>query len=276
MPFYVSPEQSMKDKADYARKAISRIRSGVVIACDAGILFIAPNPSRALRKFSEIYDRIAFAAVGRYNEFEVLRKAGVRYADVTGFQYDRQDVTARGLANYYAQVLGTFFTDSPKPYEVELVVAEVGKTADDDQIYRITFDGSVADERGFVVIGGQADQVAAVLKDQYSDGMTLAEAFTVAIAALGGPVKAEGESGGGRSEITAAQLEVALLDRGRAHRAFRRLTGTRLESLLTEAITGSKTEAITEASAGQDSGENGDGAGDAGDAGTSGTPGGTK
>jgi proteasome alpha subunit len=261
MPFYVSPEQSMKDKADYARKAISRIRSGVVIACDAGILFIAPNPSRALRKFSEIYDRIAFAAVGRYNEFEVLRKAGVRYADVTGFQYDRQDVTARGLANYYAQVLGTFFTDSPKPYEVELVVAEVGKTADDDQIYRITFDGSVADERGFVVIGGQADQVAAVLKEQYSDGMTLAEAFTVAIAALGGPVKGEAEAGGGRSEVTAAQLEVALLDRGRAHRAFRRLTGSRLESLLTEAITGKKTEAITEASADETSGDGAEGAG---------------
>jgi proteasome alpha subunit len=260
MPFYVSPEQSMKDKADYARKAISRIRSGVVIACDAGILFIAPNPSRALRKFSEIYDRIAFAAVGRYNEFEVLRKAGVRYADLTGFQYDRQDVTARGLANYYAQVLGTFFTDSPKPYEVELVVAEVGKTADDDQIYRITFDGSVADERGFVVIGGQADQVAAVLKEQYADGMTLAEAFTVAIAALGGPAKGDGEAGGGRSEITASQLEVALLDRGRAHRAFRRLTGTRLESLLTEAITGKRTEAITEATADKEAGDRGDGA----------------
>jgi proteasome alpha subunit len=276
MPFYVSPEQSMKDKADYARKAISRIRSGVVIACDAGILFIAPNPSRALRKFSEIYDRIAFAAVGRYNEFEVLRKAGVRYADITGFQYDRQDVTARGLANYYAQVLGTFFTDSPKPYEVELVVAEVGKTADDDQIYRITFDGSVADERGFVVIGGQADQVAAVLKEQYSDGMTLAEAFTVAIAALAGPVKGEGEAGGGRSEITAAQLEVALLDRGRAHRAFRRLTGTRLESLLTEAIAGRKTEAITEASADAESGDSGDGAEGARAPGTPETPGGTK
>jgi proteasome alpha subunit len=276
MPFYVSPEQSMKDKADYARKAISRIRSGVVIACDAGILFIAPNPSRALRKFSEIYDRIAFAAVGRYNEFEVLRKAGVRYADVTGFQYDRQDVTARGLANYYAQVLGTFFTDSPKPYEVELVVAEVGKTADDDQIYRITFDGSVADERGFVVIGGQADQVAAVLKEQYSEGMTLAEAFTVAITALGGRAKGDGEAGGDRSEITAAQLEVALLDRGRAHRAFRRLTGTRLESLLTEAITGKKTEAITEASADENSGGSGDGAEEAGEPGTPGTSGDTK
>jgi proteasome alpha subunit len=275
MPFYVSPEQSMKDKADYARKAISRIRSGVVIACDAGILFIAPNPSRALRKFSEIYDRIAFAAVGRYNEFEVLRKAGVRYADVTGFQYDRQDVTARGLANYYAQVLGTFFTDSPKPYEVELVVAEVGKTAEDDQIYRITFDGSVADERGFVVIGGQADQVAAVLKDQYSDEMTLAGAFTVAIAALAGQGKGEGEAGGGRSEITAAQLEVALLDRGRAHRAFRRLTGTRLESLLTEAITGKRTGAITEASADEESGDGAEGDGAPGTPGTPGTPGST-
>jgi proteasome alpha subunit len=252
MPFYVSPEQAMKDKADYARKAITRIRSGVVIACDAGILFIAPNPSRALRKFSEIYDRIAFAAVGRYNEFENLRKAGVRYADITGFQYDRQDVTARGLANYYAQVLGTFFTDSPKPYEVEIVVAEVGKTADDDQIYRITFDGSVADERGFVVIGGQADQVSAVLKDQYSDGMSLAGAFTVAIAALAS------QGNGDRAEITATQLEVALLDRGRAHRAFRRLTGPRLETLLNEAIPGKKKpepEAIAGADAGDQAGD---------------------
>jgi proteasome alpha subunit len=246
MPFYVSPEQAMKDKADYARKAITRIRSGVVMTCDAGILFVAPNPSRALRKFSEIYDRIAFAAVGRYNEFENLRKAGVRYADMTGFQYDRQDVTARGLANWYAQLLGTIFTESPKPYEVEIVVAEVGKIQDDDQIYRITFDGSVADEHGFVVMGGQADQVAAVLKDEYSDGMTLSQAFTTAIQALAGPVKGEGEAGGGRNDITATQLEVALLDRGRSHRTFRRLTGARLETLLAEAIPGQKTEAIAE------------------------------
>src|SRR6266851_7929164 len=134
MPFYVAPEQVMKDKADYARKRISQIRSGVVITCDAGILFVAPNPSRALRKFSEIYDRIAFAAVGRYNEFENLRKAGVRFADMTGFQYDRQDVSARGLANWYAQILGTIFTESNKPFEVEIVVAEVGDGPDSDQI----------------------------------------------------------------------------------------------------------------------------------------------
>ncbi len=251
MPFYVSPEQAMKDKADYARKAITRIRSGVVIACDAGILFIAPNPSRALRKFSEIYDRIAFAAVGRYNEFETLRKAGVRYADLTGFAYDRQDVTARGLANYYAQALGSIFTDSPKPYEVEIVVAEVGKTQEDDEIYRITFDGSVADERGFVVIGGQADQVTAALKDSYRDGMTLEEAFGVAIAAL------SGQGNGERSDITATQLEVAVLDRGRAHRMFRRVTGARLETLLTGAISGRKQEQETAAIEGEEKGGGG-------------------
>ena len=244
MPFYVSPEQVMKDKADYARKRIAGIRSGVVIAFEAGILFVAPNPSRALRKFSEIYDRIAFAAVGRYNEFENLRKAGVRYADLTGFSYDRQDVTARGVANYYAQVLGAIFTDSQKPYEVEIVVAEVGKTQDDDEIYRITFAGSVADERNFVVMGGQADQVAAVLKDQYRDGMTLAEAFAVAIGAL------SSQGNGDRSEIVATQLEVALLDRGRPHRLFRRLTGARLEALLSGALPGKKeTEAIADATA---------------------------
>ena len=269
MPFYVSPEQSMKDKADYARKAIARIRSGVVIDCDDGILFVAPNASRALRKFSEIYDRIGFAAVGRYNEFENLRKAGVRYADMTGFAYDRADVTARGLANWYAQVLGTFFTDSPKPYEVEIVVAEVGKTEEDDEIYRITFDGSVADEHGFVVMGGQADQVAGVLKEQYTDGMTLAAAFNLAIAALAGP------GNGDRAELTAAQLEVALLDRGRPHRAFRRLTGPRLEALLSDAIAGGKkTEAIEDGGAGQNGGEGAPPPGDGGAAdGANGTKG---
>jgi proteasome alpha subunit len=226
MPFYVSPEQQMKDKADYARKAITRIRSGIVITYDGGILFIAPNPSRALQKFSEIYDRIAFAAVGRYNEFENLRKAGIRYADVTGFQYDRQDVTARGLANWYAQLLGTIFTESNKPFEVEILVAEVGESAETDQIYRITFDGSVAEEHGFVVMGGHADQVAAVLKDQYSTGLTLPAAFALAVTAL------SGQANGERPEMTAAELEVAVLDRTRPHRSFRRLTGARLDTLL--------------------------------------------
>jgi proteasome alpha subunit len=230
MPFYVSPEQVMKDKADYARKAITRIRSGVVLACEAGILFVAPNPSRALRKFSEMYDRIAFAAVGRYNEFESLRKAGVRYADMTGFQYDRRDVTARGLADWYAQLLGALFTDSNKPYEVEIVVAEVGATAETDQIYRIIFDGSVAEEHGFVVMGGQADKVAAVLKERYVPGMSLTEAMALAIASLAG------QGDGGNSEpLTSGQLEVALLERTREHRAFRRLGGARLEELMAQA-----------------------------------------
>jgi len=240
MPFYVSPEQVMKDKADYARKRIAQIRSGVVIDCEAGILFVAPNPSRALRKFSEMYDRIAFAAVGRYNEFESLRKAGVRYADMTGFQYDRQDVTARGLANWYGQLLGSLFTDSNKPYEVEIVVAEVGASADADEIYRITFEGSVADEHGFVVMGGQADKVAAVLKDQYAPGMSLTAAMTLAIAALSG----QGD-GTNHEPVTSGQLEVALLERSRTHRAFRRLTGARLDALLAESASANAAKAET-------------------------------
>ena len=229
MPFYVSPEQAMKDKADYARKGIARGRSGVVIQYDAGILFVAPNPSGALHKISESYDRIAFAAVGRYNEFENLRKAGVRYADLTGYQYDRSDVTARGLANWYAQILGSIFTESNKPFEVELVVAEVGEAPAADQIYRITFDGSVAEEHGYVAMGGQADQVAAVLKDHYTPGLTLVSALGAAIAGL------SGQGNGDTAELNAGQLEVGILARDRVHRTFRRLTGSRLELLLAEA-----------------------------------------
>ena len=231
MPFYVSPEQAMKDKADYARKGIARGRNSVVVTYDEGILFVAPNPSSALHKVSEIYDRIAFAAVGRYNEYENLRVAGVRFADTRGYQYAREDVTARGLANWYAQVLGSIFTESNKPYEVEIVVAEVGDAQDADQMYRITFDGSVADEHGFVAMGGQAEQVARVLKERYAASLTIGAALGAAIAALSSPGNSDGE-------INATQLEVAVLARGRAHRAFRRIRGARLAELLGQARSG--------------------------------------
>ncbi|WP_433338966.1 proteasome subunit alpha [Spirillospora sp. CA-294931] len=227
MPFYVSPEQQMKDKADYARKGIARGRSVVVLQYDDGILFVADNPSRALHKISEIYDRIAFAAVGKYNEFENLRLGGVRYADVNGYQYDRRDVTARGLANVYAQSLGTIFTETNKPYEVELVVAEVGDSAETDQIYRLTFDGSVADEHGYVAMGGQADAVAQALKDRYRDGMTQVEAFRAAVESL--------EAQDADRHLEASSLEAAILDRNREHRLFRRLPTARIEGLLGEA-----------------------------------------
>jgi proteasome alpha subunit len=227
MPFYVSPEQAMRDKADYARKGIARGRSCVALQYAGGILMVAPNPSSALHKISEIYDRIAFAAVGRYNEYENLRKAGVTYADITGYQFDRHDVTARGIANWYAQTLGTIFTESNKPFEVEIVVAEVGAQPGDDQIYRITFDGSVTDEPGFVAFGGQADQVSAALKERYSEGMSLAEAFDAALDALAAPANGE------RNEV-ATSLEVAVLERAREHRTFRRIRATRLEELIAE------------------------------------------
>jgi len=266
MPFYVSPEQAMKDKADYARKGIARGRNSVVVTYDEGILFVAPNPSSALHKVSEIYDRIAFAAVGRYNEYENLRVAGVRFADTRGYQYAREDVTARGLANWYAQVLGSIFTESNKPYEVEIVVAEVGDSQDADQMYRITFDGSVADEHGFVAMGGQAEQVAGVLKERFAAGLPIAGALGTAIAAL------SSQGNGERGEINASQLEVAVLARGRAHRSFRRIRGARLEELLGEARTGAADGGKPAAADGGKPGGDGKDAADGGPGGAEGEP----
>ncbi len=167
MPFYVAPEQMMKDRADYARKGIARGRALVASICADGIVLCAENPSRMLRKISEIYDRIGFAAVGKYNEFESLRVAGIRLADMRGFSYDRSDVSARSLANAYATTLGTIFTETQKPYEVEIVVAEVGDDRADDQMYRLRFDGSVADEKGFVAMGGSSEELTQALADQW-------------------------------------------------------------------------------------------------------------
>ena len=227
MPFYVSPEQLMKDRADYARKGIARGRSVVVVQYDGGIVFASENPSRALHKISEIYDRIAFAAVGKYNEFENLRVAGVRYADLRGYSYDRTDVTARGLANAYAQTLGTVFTTESKPLEVEIVVAEVSASPDLDQVYRLTYDGSVAEEHGVVVMGGQAEQLSPTLKEQWQPGMNLASALQMATSALAT------EPGGGQPRsLDPRQLEVAVLDRHRPRRAFRRIGGPLLGRLL--------------------------------------------
>lgn len=241
MPFgYASPEQIMRDRAEYARKGIARGRSVVVMQYADGILFVAPNPSKALHKISEIYDRIGFAAVGRYNEFESLRLAGIRYADINGYTYNRSDVTGRGLANLYAQQLGMIFTESIKSLEVEIVVAEVGEATEEDQIYRLTFDGSVFDEQGMSVIGGQAEAVAGRLKERYKPGMSLAEALQAALSALTEP---------GGEGPPVGQLEVAVLDRNREHRKFLRLTGPRLERLLAEGAPPPPTEPSPEAEA---------------------------
>ena len=227
-PFYVSPEQIMRDKSEYARKGIARGRSVLVMTYADGILFCGENPSKALHKISEIYDRIAFAAVGKYNEFENLRLAGVRYADLRGYQYDRGDVTGRGLANAYAQTLGTIFTESGKPYEVELVVAEVGSTQAEDQMYRLTYDGSVADEHGFVVMGGNSEPIAAYMKERHDSSASLAVALKLAVAALVQPVADGAEA----RVIAADDLEAAVLDRTRPRRAFKRLLDKPLETLL--------------------------------------------
>jgi len=199
-----------------------------------GVLFASENPSQALHKVSEIYDRIAFAAVGRYNEFENLRIAGVRLADMRGYAYDRRDVTGRGLANAYAQTLGTIFSSGgEKPYEVELFVAEIGDAPGDDQIYRLTYDGQVADEHRYAVMGGAADVVAGYLSEHYEEGSSLAEAVGLAVAALGHSTDERGEPQD--RVIPVKDLEVAVLDRTRAQpRKFARIGPYRLEALLGE------------------------------------------
>jgi len=230
MPFYVAPEQQMKDRADFARKGIGRGRSVVVLHYADGILFVAENRSQALHKVSEIYDRIGFAAVGRYNEFENLRTAGIRYADLRGYSYDRTDVTGRGLANAYAQLLGTIFSSGgEKPYEVEIIVAELGATEELDQIYRLTYDGSVADEKDYAVMGGSADVIAEVVSRGFRPDLSLVDAVRLAVSALA----SDGGSSAPPREIGVDALEVAILDRSRAlPRKFRRLRSDRLAELL--------------------------------------------
>jgi proteasome alpha subunit len=225
-PFYVAPEQLIKDKADYARKGIARGRSVIVLEYSDGVLFVAENPSRALHKISEIYDRIGFAAVGKYNEFENLRVAGVRLADMRGYAYDRRDVNGRSLANAYAQTLGTIFTDQPKPYEVEIVVAEVGANSSEDQLYRLMFDGSVADEQGYVAMGGQSDEMSGALETRWQPGMDLAASLKLAVSLLN-------EFGAETArDVAPAQLEVAILDRNRPRRTFVRINSVKLTELL--------------------------------------------
>jgi proteasome alpha subunit len=223
MPFYVSPEQMMKDRADYARKGIARGRSLVALSCAAGVVIVAENPSRTLFKISEIYDRIAFAGVGKYNEFQSLKIGGVRLADLKGYQYSPEDVNAGGLANAYAQTLGQVFTHEMKPYEVEILVASVGGTEEEpDQLFHILYDGTVMDEQGFTVLGGEAERIADAVAAAYAPDASLADAVK-----LGATVLA-GDDG----PLEAAQLEVALLDRSHPGRAFRRIKGDELDALL--------------------------------------------
>jgi proteasome alpha subunit len=220
---YASPEQVMKDRADYARRNIARGKPIVAMEYNEGVLLIAENP-QTLHKVSEIYDRIAFAAVGKYNEYENLRILGIRNADLKGYAYSREDVTARALANLYSQVLGQIFTDSLKPYEVEILVVGVGEDGGPSEMYHVTFDGVMTDEHGYAAVGGQADGLKTFLSERYEATPDLTAAVKLGVDALRDTAN---------SDLGSAQLEAAVLDRTLPRRKFRRLTTDELDAALT-------------------------------------------
>jgi proteasome alpha subunit len=210
MPYYVAPEQMMKDRADFARKGIARGKSLVALQYSEGIAIIAENPSNTLRKSSEIYDRIAFAGVGKYNEFDSLRVLGVRSADLKGYQFSREDVDARSLANQYAQIIGQTFTHEVKPLEVEILVAELGVTPAGDQLFHIMYDGTVIDEKPFIVIGGDTDTIKTKVAAAFKDNLSLQEVCNLARAALSSDER----------KLHASDLEVTLLQRNGSRRCL--------------------------------------------------------
>ncbi len=224
LPYYVSPEQMMKDKAEYARKGIARGKSIVALEYRDGVLLVAENPSTLLHKISEIYDRIAFAGVGKYNEFENLRIGGVRHADMKGDSYSRGDVTGKSLANAYSQALGSIFTQDIKPFEVEVLVVEVSEAnGSKNEIYHILYDGTIEDEHNYATMGGQADEIRRFLKDNYREGLTLEEALQLGVRAL---MVTQNKA------LTERDLEVAVLDRTKERRRFRRIPPEALSQLL--------------------------------------------
>jgi proteasome alpha subunit len=230
VPYYVSPEQMMQDKAEYARKGIAKGKSIIALEYAEGVLILAENPSMTLNKISEIYDKIAFAGAGKYSEFERLRKEGIRYADMKGYAYGREDVTAKSLANAYSQVIGNIFSAELKPLEVEILVLEVGEGSAPNELYRIVFDGSIADEKGYATIGGQAEELKLFLRDRYKDGLPLEQALVLAVRGL---------EAAASQKVQAGNLEVAVLERGRPGRKFRRIVPADLKSILDAGTNGS-------------------------------------
>ena len=220
-PFYVAPEQMMKDRADYARKGIARGRSLIAVVYERGIFICAENPSSTLHKVSEIYDRIAFAGVGKYNEFDQLRIAGVRHADLKGFTYSREDVEARSLANSYAQMLGQTFTHEMKPMEVEILVAEISDTPGEEQLFHILYDGTMVDQHQFVVLGGDSDAITARVREAYTEAMTASQALELCRSALAGDDRT----------LNDEDLEVAMLDRTHGRRTFMRIPDDEIVNL---------------------------------------------
>jgi len=233
LPIYASPEQLLRERSELARKGIAKGRSVVALKYSGGVLFVAENPSATLHKVSEIYDRIGFAAAGRYSEYEALRRAGIRHVDLWGYTNDRRDVSARQLANVYAQTLAAIFTEQLKPYEVELCVGEVGASSADDQLYRLTYEGSIVDEPEHLVMGGVTDPISTVLKNDYRQDMPLSDAVRLAVRALSASaVNIAANTGNGDGGPGVGKLEIAVLERTRPSRAFRRLEGAALTALL--------------------------------------------
>lgn len=257
MPYYASAEQIMRDRSELARKGIARGRSVVALTYADGVLLVAENHSKALHKVSELYDRLGFAAVGKYNEFENLRRSGIMHADMRGYSYDRRDVTGRSLANAYAQTLGTIFTEQPKPYEVEICVAEVAQPGSDApaQLYRITYDGSIIDESTFIVMGGATEPISVLLRQSYRSGMSLPDALSTAVHALAHGTQDAADQA--PRELTDEMIEVAVLEHSRPRRAFRRIRRGELAGLMPQrpAASAEGASADADAAPGESSGD---------------------
>ncbi|MEC4674115.1 MAG: proteasome subunit alpha [Nitrospirota bacterium] len=223
IPYYVSPEQLMQDKAEYAKKGIAKGRSIIAMEYEDGVLFVADNPNSSLFKISEIYDTIAFSGAGKYSEFENLRKAGIQHADLKGFMYSREDVTARSLANGYSQTLGTIFSQEQKPFEVEILLAQVGEEAGQNELYRISFDGTIFQEQSFVVIGGRSEAILSAIRQGLGDQLPdLQAAFSLCVRSL---------RTGTDHDVSVDGLEVAVLNRQRVGRKFSRIPQVDLPAL---------------------------------------------
>ena len=160
--------------------------------------------------------------MGKYNEFDRLREAGIRWADGTGFTYSREDVDARALANYYGQHLGDMFTEGQKPLEVEILVAQLGNKLHPTKLYRIAYEGTITDEPRFVVLGGDAETI----KDRFAaldeSVHNFADTLKYAVSALAGPDRT----------VPPGDLEVGILEDRGSRRTFSRLVDARVSELL--------------------------------------------
>ena len=219
--------EAIRNRREYLEDQLRGASPVVGLAYADGVLMLTTTPGP--RKLFEVYNDIAFAAIGHPADLEKLRKAVIDIAHLEAFNLSASDVSLQRLVHLGLGPLmkNAFDEILRSPYIARAMVAELDPANPAERFYTIEADGSFASAGDAAAVAGTRqgeEAIVARLADLVPAALSLPAALRRAVEAWGlGALLADREEEGepgeaeGRAFLAKAarerRFQAAVLDR---------------------------------------------------------------